>query len=402
MEIEVHSALIEGIADEQTAPLLWEQLVPTQASSRGLIVLLGDEKQPLSSIASQLKHQSADRIRVLYGTSSQGVMTDHGITKEGIGALCFLHDDKGIGVAIQPKGADSQAAALEALRLALVDAGRPGEQPSALWVLVTSGQEESIVSALSEKLGGGVPITGGTVSTDIRSAKELIGVNENSVHDGIAVVAFFYHQQVFSSFHNGYSATELTGTVTNARGRIILAVNDQPAAAWYRATYQTIVKREIDSSLSLRELASVFPLGHVVDSIAGVPLYRISQLSHFGEDGSIHTHAEIPVGTTLSVMQGSVTSMTTRLSRVVAALKEGHHITNDTIYGALMVLSADCVGLVNDHLQMVYRSTKTQLKQTPFLTLFSSGEQGSFLTGQNCHGNLMMSATIITKVPYEW
>ena len=52
---------------------------------------------------------------------------------------------------------------------------------------------------------------------------------------------------------------------------------------------------------------------------------------------------------------------------------------------------------IRDDIDDVVASLREVLGEVPFLGGFTFGEQGCFVGGENCHGNLMISVTLFMR-----
>ena len=72
-------------------------------------------------------------------------------------------------------------------------------------------------------------------------------------------------------------------------------------------------------------------------------------------------------------------------------------LRGEEVAGAMVIYCAGCMLTVRERMDEVVASLQGALGQQPFLGLFSFGEQGCFLGGENRHGNLMISVLVLAR-----
>ncbi len=336
----------------------------------------------------------------LGSTSCMGVMTEKGFcSRDGCGlGLLALDDRQGAyGIGAVPMGNNPQQAAGEAVEKALENAGRAGEMPALVWLAAAPGQEEAVLRGIESVLGGDVPVLGGSsADNEVTGGWKQIAGGE-VFDDAVVVVAMFPSVPVSHAFHSGYVPTRHTGTVTRANGRLLMEIDGRPAAEVYNDWTGGVVADFLNGGGNVLALTTLYPLGRMAVAIDGVPCYALSHPDSVTPEGFLTLFSEVQEGEQITLMSGSVDSLTSRAGRVAADALSSGGMDAGRISGALAIYCAGCMLAVRSEMDKVVSSINEVLDGQPFLGAFTFGEQGCFLTGQNQHGNLMISFVVFGK-----
>lgn len=351
-----------------------------------------------SSVVAQEIVRLADGCPLHGATSCLGAMTEEGfISEDGRGIALFGIRDSGgnYGVGSAPIGDAPVDAAATALIQALDAAGRSGEAPALIRLSTPPGVEEKIIEGLENVLGPNVPIVGGSAADNtVEGAWQLLA-NGRLDADAVVVSVFFPGGQVATTFHSGYTPSEISGTVTSARGRIIEAIDGKPAAEVYNEWTDGTIASALDGGGNVLSLTTLNPLGRVVGNVNGVSYYQLSHPDGVTPENGLSLFSNINTGDQIVMMTGSISSLVERAGRVaMSALREGD-LRKEQVRGALVIYCAGCMLTVREEMPAVVDSLKEALGDVPLLGLFTFGEQGCFIGGENRHGNLMISVTLL-------
>jgi hypothetical protein len=138
-------------------------------------------------------------------------------------------------------------------------------------------------------------------------------------------------------------------------------------------------------------------LGRAVGSAGGLPYYRLSHPETLKKDGSLTLFASVEEGEKIALMEGSIDSLVKRAGRVASAALSAGGMRAEDASGALLIYCAGCMLAVREQMSDVVVSVNEVLKGKPFLGMFTFGEQGCFIGGENRHGNLMMSVVVFGR-----
>ena len=353
--------------------------------------------------AGELTHQALAALDALSpalhrATSCGGTMSQHGLADIGLFVVCDPDGD--YGTAHAAFDADTGSAAQRATEQALANAGRDGEAPDLVWISITPGSEEDAIRGIEAVVGADVPIIGGSAADDDVSGKWEVGSSSQASTNGLVVSVLFCSTPLHFAYQNGYVPTAASGVVTRSEGRRVFEIDSLPATEVYHSWNGGDVPRATGGdSENILSKATLWPLGRKIGALADVPYYLLAHPCAANPDGSIDLFAEVAEGETLTQMQGDRAALAARAGRVAEfALKAGDKGAAD-IAGALMVYCGGCRLAVEDRLEEVYTGVNTALDTTPFLGVFTFGEQGPVHDAGNRHGNLMISCIAFSKDP---
>jgi hypothetical protein len=200
------------------------------------------------------------------------------------------------------------------------------------------------------------------------------------------------------AYHNGYAPTEHSGVVTRSEGRRLIEIDNRPAGEVYDQWTggQTLPENAADVPVSILSESTFTPLGRYLDSVGEVPYFLLAHPATLNTDGSIELFADVSEGDRLTLMQGSVNSLTERAGKVANLAMRVGEMDPSQIEGALVVYCGGCMLAVQDSMDAVVSGVNEALKGAPFLGVFTFGEQGMVMDGQNRHGNLMISCIVFS------
>jgi hypothetical protein len=325
------------------------------------------------------------------GSSCLGVMTEQGAAiaqGDAIGAFAIWDAQGAYGTGACPLGEDPRAAAAQATRAALQDAGRMGEAPDLVWLTAAPGHEEQVLLGIKDVVGCPALIVGGSsADNDVSGGWSQItaqGAHTNSV----VVSVLFPSVQVGCSFESGYAPTGKQGVVTHASGRTVHSIDARPAADVYSDWTQGAVAVPQTGSASVLAQATMFPLGRRLTEIDDVTFHMLAHPAVAHADGRLDFFADLTEGQTVWLMSGSEDSLVERAGRIAASSRDN---VQGAISGALVIYCGGCMLSVTHRMDEVAENVAQALAGAPFLGVFSFGEQGETLCGDSEHGNLMIS-----------
>lgn len=349
----------------------------------------------LDVVAATLR-EIAPGIPVHGGTSCLGVMTEagfHSADGTGFGLFGVLDPDGAYGVGSAENEGDPAKAAAAAARAAIEHAGRPGEAPAMLWITGTPGHEERTLAALAEIVGPNVPVAGGSAADNDVSGQWSQLTSEKVHRHGIVVSAMYPSCDVVFSFHSGYDPTDTRATVTRGSGRRIDELDFEPAAKVYDRWLSGAIADTLSEGGNILSRTTLSPLGRVAGHVGEVAYHQLIHPDSVTREGALTLFADITEGEELVLLRGSPESLVTRAGRVARSAIEQSEIDGKTKrpLGALVIYCAGCMLTIRERMGDVVRSIDEGLSGQPFLGAFTFGEQGCFMSGQNRHGNLMIS-----------
>ncbi|MEQ8654424.1 MAG: FIST N-terminal domain-containing protein [Kiloniellales bacterium] len=333
--------------------------------------------------------------RALHGGSScLGIMTEQGLSlgdDQGLG--CFaLWDEEGdyatgsaaLSLGAAQAGAAAVSAALEAI-------GRVGEAPDLIWLTSVPGSEEEVIAGIETVVGAKVPIVGGSAADNDISAAWYTFDKEGAYGSAVVISVLFPSTDVSCAYSSGYTPTQTKGIATRVEGRELVEIDNKPAGDVYRRWTGGRIPAATPERQSILWKSTLAPLGRSTSSLGSVAFHLLAHPAALHADETLSLFANVQEGEEIVLMQGSEDSLVGRAGRI-ARMASGRNIHQDRrIEGALVVYCAGCMLAVRERMQEVADGINAALPGTPFLGIFTFGEQGSVVSGSNRHANLMIS-----------
>lgn len=337
-------------------------------------------------------------LRVHGVTSSQGVMTQagHFSGPNVMGAWAIADGVGSYGVGLAPLTDTPKQDAQQALIAALEDADRPGELPALIWMHGSPGHEESLIAGIQEVVGEQVPIIGGSAADNAIEGKWSLWNRHEVIDHGVSLTVMFPGVGFADVFESGYEPTEHKGKVTRAEGRWLYEIDGRPAADVYDEWAGDILAPFRAEGGTVLAASVLSPLGREVDRSDQMAYYVLSHAEYVNEDGHMRLFTEINTGDEVVLMRGAQDSLIERAGRLA---QQAHELggADKPCHGALIIYCAGCMMKVGHHMDDVAQRLSQALPQVPFMGLFTFGEQGCMASGQNKHGNLMISVLLFVE-----
>lgn len=339
--------------------------------------------------------------QILGSTSCQGIMTETGFCDGQHYALGMLgiYDPKGCyACGFAELGDNARLAAQTALLEALKAADRLAEAPAMIFMSAAPGSEERVLEGIHDLVGKQVPVMGGSSADQAVKGQWWQFSRGQASQQGVVIAVLFPSVDLLFNFHSGYDPSFNSAIVTQAEGRRLYALDNKPAARVYDLWTHGLIGGKLKDGGNILSSTSLHPLGLVSGQIGPIRLFRLAHPETVLPDGSLTLFSEIHEGDRLWLMTGTPASLISRAGHVArSALGLGDRIQAGDILGALVVYCAGCMLTIRKRMPEVVEELKVVLGNKPFLGLFSFGEQGCFPTGENAHGNLMISVLIFYR-----
>jgi len=355
--------------------------------------------QHSGEVITKTLHTLAPGVPFQGGSSCLGVMTEAGFhSDEGVGLGLFgIRDPEGAyGVGCSEPKAYSRQTGKDAIMNALQKAGKT-TSPTLVWITCVPGDEEGILSGIEEGLAGArVPIIGGSSADNTVEGNWYQITNGRVLHDGVVVTAMYPSRPIRYAFDNSYTPTSHRGIITQASGRIIYKINHRPAAEVYNEWTNGVITDYLDGG-NILAASTLHPLGRTAIWARGVTLYQLSHPEAVLENRALSLFTKAEMGEEIVLMESSAKDLVYRVDKVTSRALAGISVPDKQVAGALVIYCAGCMLAVKDEIQKLAKRFCEALWGQPFLGLFTFGEQGCVLLGENRHANLMMSIVVFEK-----
>jgi hypothetical protein len=388
---------------------VWSTAADTGSSVRGAYGELRDRLGQAPDwlvVYASVKHSSTVLLETLSdlapgvplqgGTTCLGVMTAEGFhSANGVGLGLFgVSDPEGdYGVGAAEIGSDPRKAGADAIQQAIERAGRTGEPRDMVWLSGAPGSEERVLRGIQDVIGPDVPIAGGSTADNTVEGNWLQFANGAVYRDAVVVSALYCSVPIHLAFHSGYSPTRQVGTVTRARGRTVYEIDGRPAAEVYNEWTGGVIGDFLEGG-NVLAVTTLNPLGRVVGQVGSMPYYRLAHPDAVVSGGALSLFSDADAGDQFVHMTGTHESLVARAGNVAQSALDIGRIGAKQVCGALVVYCAGCMLTVQDRMDQVSTQVSDALGGKPFLGTFTFGEQGSFIGGENRHGNLMISVVV--------
>jgi hypothetical protein len=333
------------------------------------------------------------------GTSCMGIMTEAGFhSEEGVGLGLFgIRDLAGAyGVGYAEQSAHSQQTGRDAITMALQKA-RKAAPPALVWMTCAPGDEEEILAGVEGGLGeASSPIIGGSSADNAIEGKWYQVTNGQVLRNGVVVTAMYPSRPIRYAFDNGYTPTSHDGVITKASGRVIREINHRPAAEVYNEWTGGLIADYLDGGNILAP-STLQPLGRVATWARYSTLYQLSHPEAVLENRALSLFTRAEPGERIVLMESTPKDLVYRVDKITDKALAGLPAQDMGIAGALIIYCAGCMLAVQDDMSEVVEQFHKALGEQPFLGLFTFGEQGCALLGENTHANLMMSIIVFEK-----
>lgn len=348
---------------------------------------------------------------LLGGSSSNGVMSEQGLGgQHSIGLLLVEDPDGEYGTAAVRLQGHVADCAEQALYAALEAADCAGELPELIWIYQVPGQEEAVIDGLRRVVGDRCPIIGGSSADNhVAGAGRQLGP-EGPMSDGLVVGVLFSSGGIGFAFQGGYEPSGVSGIitrvgfdpsgasgkVTQARGRQILTIDNEPAAHVYNRWLNGALNSKMKEGGNILADTTMLPLGVDAGNIEGITHYLLIHPGQIHAEGSLSTFAAVEEGARIFSMRGNRNNLIERAGKVAAAAVSTLPGGASNLAGGLVIYCTGCMLAVGDEMPRVASALAQSFDEAPFLGCFTLGEQGAIL-GKNAHGNLMISAIAFGK-----
>ncbi len=330
------------------------------------------------------------------GSSCLGIMGASGvdISGAGLGAFAIWDAEGDYGTCSADLGDDAEKVAHDTIAAALDRAGRPGEIPEMVWLTVAPGREEQVIAGLRSVVGEETLIVGGS-SADNDASGAWAQLGPETVHtDGVVVSVLFPSCPVTSVYQSGFAPTGASGIVTRVEGRRVFEIDNRPAADVLHEWTGGAVPQANGELRSILAETTFWPLGRETWEVGGVPFHILAHPTTANPDGAIDLLATVYKDSRIWQMHGSADNLVARAGRVAEQAKQNF---GANVAGALVVYCCGCMMAVRDRMDEVSAGVKAELGDSPWLGVFTFGEQGVPTGGKLHHGNLMISCTVFSN-----
>ena len=397
--ISIATAAAESTSTPEAVARCIDHLLAQQMASPRYLMIQLDARHDMVAVRTAVQARWP-AVQIHAATSCLGSMVQTGThigPEPGLCMLAIADSEGDYGTACGPLADAPRASAAALVRQALARADRLGESPAMVWVSSAPGNEENVIAGLQDVVGTATPIVGGSAADNAIEGKWHVMADGEPVGNGLVVSVLFPSSRLGAAFHSGYVPTAQRGRVTRCEGRRVFEIDGRPAADVYAGWTQGAVARPATESVNVLMATALWPLGRRLSTIGGTDTFMLSHPETLAADGSMTLFADVSVGDEFVLMSGTTDSLLERPALVSEAACRVGEIDRTQVAGLILVFCAGCMLTVKERLDEVRTSLNAALPGVPFIAAFTFGEQGPVLACDNRHGNLMISAVVLSR-----
>ena len=346
-----------------------------------------------------LNPQWATAIRAIYpditivGMSScHGVLHPDGFLRGAYGVV-FEEAD---GVRMRAMLVDlSQARDIRMHVSRRVSAWREDTEGNPLFFIhATQGTEESVIRGIQDVFTDDAEIFGATPGNDAFLPEGYVILNEESLTCGVLIIQLQNTPIVARMSSGGYLPTQRHGTITEAHGRVIEAIDGRPAVDVYDEWTDGVFSSYLQRGGELPKSSVLKPFGRALAGEPGDDFWLIHPWFVDNHAGALHGFAEVEEGTNVCLMRSDEAAMTqyveTAIGKVLA------HVDRNKIRFAFIIYCAGCVSVLANDMDKICQLAQSAFGDIPYLGCSSCGEQGRLDSGSRAyHGNMMIGIVLL-------
>ena len=327
-------------------------------------------------------------------TSCQQVACDHGA--HAMAAALFLAGDG--FKAGSASGSSQQHTSLgeQLTKTATARARLAGPDDVRLLVVhATPGIEAEVLVGIGRAITKNAVVIGGSGADNDLTGKWSVFGDDGVVTDGAAILVCDWPWTMAVSYQGGYLATEREGRVTAAEGRRLVSIDGEPAIH----VYERWLGKSLPRTGSIFADTTLHPFGVAHGVGSSLDVHVLVHPERVNADGSINCFAEFAVGDRILMMEASTSSLVRRGGLVSTYVMRQAGVELNDVVAGFLIYCAGCSRALGTDVGPMTDGVRGVLKGVPFLMPFTYGEQGRLRRQRIDHGNLMLSALLLTSKP---
>lgn len=329
-------------------------------------------------------------------TSCMGVGSSEGFRTERIvSALWLVGDGFRFGVSGLARGNEVRGQGRELAGNALKAGAIPAEAARFAVVHATPGSEEALLAGLYDVLPRRTLLVGGSAADDDISGQWSV-FSSAGVHKTGAVVAVCdWPWKLTAMCQGGYLVTRHRGTVTRASGRTVYTIDGRPAADVYNEWLDGQLKPFLQTGGTVLGNTTLSPFG-VPRSMEGLETHVIVHPEKvLVPERALTLFADVKEGEQLILMRSTQGALVRQSAQLAEWAMGSSGLQRDMLAGALLVYCAGCMLAIQKQVPDMLGDFQRVLGPTPYLSVFTFGEQGCVMPQRAEHGNLMTSLLLL-------
>jgi len=269
-------------------------------------------------------------------------------------------------------------------------------KPDIIFMTAAPGEEEGILDGIADVVGRDVPVFGGSSADNDITGKWHQFANSNVYSNGVVLAAVYTDLKVGYTYEAGYLRSTEQGVVTRAKGRVIYEIDNESAAVVYNRWLGGKFDDIMENGGSILSRATFHPLAKTIRGERGQTYYvSIHPLSIDLPQKSLTVFANVNTGDNISLLQGNWEMLLNRCySTPAKACLQGELTKDESSFAVFTFCGGTMLAIPEDDRAKMPALVKEAIGSTPFIGVFTFGEQG-FLPGfGSAHGNLVSSMVV--------
>lgn len=329
-------------------------------------------------------------------TSCQGLGSPEGFhTGPVVSSLWFVGDGFRFGVAASARQDDVREQGQALARQALQQGDIPPADARFAVVHATPGEEEALLAGFSDVLPKRTLLVGGSAADNDISGHWSVWSSAGVHRSGAVLAVCDWPWRLTAICQGGYLVTRRQGVVTRAKGRTVYTIDGRPAAEVYNEWLDGQLQPYLESGGTVLGATTLCPLG-VPRQMDG----HDTQLIVHPEkvllpERALTLFADVKEGERLVLMRSTEGTLVTQGGRMAEWALGSSGIPRNELAGAILVYCAGCMLTIQKQIPEMLQGFQRVVGQTPFVSLFTFGEQGCVMPERPEHGNLMTSLLLL-------
>jgi hypothetical protein len=329
-------------------------------------------------------------------TSCLGVGSAEGFRTERIvSALWLVGEGFRFGVSALARNGDVRAQGRELASNALKDGHIPPEAARFAIVHATPGSEESLLAGLYDVLPKRTLLVGGSAADNDITGQWSVWSSAGVHRTGAVLAVCDWPWRLTAMCQGGYLVTRHRGVVTRASGRTVYTIDGRPAAEVYNEWLGGTLKPFLQTGGTVLGNTTLCPLG-VPRTMDGLETHVVVHPEKvLLPERALTLFADVKEGEQLVLMRSTEGALVKQSGQLAEWALGSSGLTPDKLAGALLVYCAGCMLTIQKQVPDMLRDFQRTVGQTPFVSVFTFGEQGCVMPQRPEHGNLMTSVLLL-------
>lgn len=365
-------------------------------------ILYASARADVTGVLASLRAELGD-VPLIGCTSCLGPATGQRFTarRDAVSVMWMLGEGFQFGSAAvaDSEAADLVAAGEQLANRALARAGLDAARVRFAVFHATPGGEEAQLEGVQRVLPDAVVLLGGSAADDDLSGQWRVWTEQGVLDRGATLAVCDWPWKLGMAFRSGYLPSPKTAVVTRANGRMLYELDGRPAVEVYDEWLGGALADERHHGGQVLGKTTLAPLGVARAKVAGTDSFVLVHPERVVvDDGALALFATVREGERVTLMHCTERGLVRRSRHVAQDAMRDAGLQADQLAGALMIYCGGCVLPIEDRMHEMLAELRGSLGDTPVVSAFTFGEQGTVIPRRVEHGNLMASVLLLSTV----